>query len=81
MKRRSVAGFIFGLIGSLFCLWWGFTFGLVGDIGQSIVNGVNGSGTWGGTISIIMILGWLAFVGAIVGIIGAAMCFKSARKG
>lgn len=79
--RKSITGFIFGLIGSVFCLWWGFVFGIIGDIGNSIVNSANGSSGWNGTVSVMMILGWLAFIGAIVGIIGAANCFKAARKG
>ena len=34
--RRSVTGFVCGLIGSLFSLWWGFWFGVIGNVGTLI---------------------------------------------
>lgn len=76
--RKSVSAFVFGLIGSIFSLWWGFTFGLIGDVGSSIIGGLGGSS---GTLNTMQILGWLCFVGAIIGIIGASLCFKKARTG
>ena len=70
--KKSVAGFVLGLIGSLFSLLWGFIFGVGGDIGGAA------TGTGANTF---MILGWLCFLGGIAGIIGASFCLKKAQKG
>jgi len=70
--RKSIPAFVFGLIGSIFALWWGFVFGIVGDF----------LGLAGVTDLIVsQILGWICFIGAIIGIIGASTCIKKARKG
>jgi len=77
--RRSITSFICGLIGSLFCLFWGFVAGVVGNVGSIIALGAGAPPT--GTINIVYILGWIAFIGAILGIVGSALCFKKAGKG
>ena len=77
--RRSVTGFVCGLIGSLFSLWWGFWFGVIGNVG-TLISSAAGSGS-DGTITAIYLLGWVCFIGAIFGIVGASNCFKKARAG
>ena len=79
MKRKTLTGFICGLIGSLFSLFWGFWAGIVGNIGTVIAAAADSSAT--GSLNIVNILGWLAFIGGIIGIVGSAMCFKKARTG
>ena len=76
--RKSISGFIFGLIGSLFSLWWGFVFSIMGDAAGAII--AIGTGDPSATF-LIQILGWLCFIGAIVGIIGSSLCLKKAKKG
>ena len=78
MVRKSVTSFVLGLVGSLFSLFWGFVSGVFGGIGGIIAEGV-GSGS--GTMLLINLLGWLAFLGAIVGFVGAGNCFKKAKRG
>ena len=73
--RRSVTAMICGLIGSLYSLWWGFIFGAFGDL----LNLIPTDGAKLGTV--FTILGWLAFIGGIVGIVGASLSLKKARKG
>lgn len=81
-RRKSVAGFICGLIGSLFSLFWGFWFGLIGNIGFGIIGSANGSaGDYVSGFSELYIFGWIAFIGAIVGIVGASVSLKNAKKG
>lgn len=75
-RRKSVTGFICGLIGSLFSLGWGFFFGVIGNAGEAV-----GLDSVAKEVNVFSILGWLAFLGAIVGIVGAAMSLKDARKG
>ncbi len=79
MKRKTLTGFICGLIGSLFSLFWGFWAGIVGNIGTVIAAAADSSAT--GSLNIVNVLGWLAFIGGIIGIVGSAMCFKKARTG
>lgn len=74
--RKSITGLICGLIGSLFSLWWGFTFGFFGNILNIIPS--EEAANLGQTLTI---LGWIAFFGAIVGIVGASLSVKQARKG
>ena len=74
--RRSITAFICGLIGSLFSLFWGFVAGVVGNIG-SIIGPSDGSVS----TNVIYALGWIAFLGAILGIVGSSLCFKMAKKG
>jgi len=77
--RKSVTGFVCGLIGSLFSLWWGFWVGVIGNIG-TLLSSATGSGA-DGTITVLYLLGWVGFIGAIFGIVGASNCFKKARAG
>ena len=74
--RKSVTGLICGLIGSLFSLWWGFTFGFFGNLLNIIP--AEEAASLGQTLTI---LGWIAFFGAIVGIVGASLSVKQARRG
>ena len=69
--RRSITSLICGLIGSLFSLFWGFVCGITGNALSIITAGAN----------VLNILGWVAFLGAIAGIVGASLCVKQARKG
>ncbi len=71
--RKSVTAFIFGLIGGIFCLGWGFFGGVISDIGAS----ASEDSSW----VITQVLGWLEFLGAIGAIVGACQCFKRARIG
>ena len=78
MIRKSVTAFILGLVGSLFSLWWGF----ISGIGGGLVDGIlASSGAAFTEATLINLLGWLAFLGAIVGFVGAANCLKKARRG
>ena len=76
--RRSITAFICGRIGSLFSLFWGFVAGVAGNVGSIIGNATDSGLT---TINVVYVLGWVAFVGGIIGIVGSAFCFKKARKG
>ena len=69
--KRSITSLICGLIGSLFSLFWGFVCGITGNALSIIAAEAN----------VLNILGWLAFLGAIAGIVGASLCVKQARKG
>lgn len=71
--KRSISAFVLGLIGSIFCLYQGFGVALFGDIANSI--------TGEGVATIFVLLGWVCFLGAILGIVGASLCFKKARVG
>lgn len=81
--RKSVPGFVLGLVGFLFCLGWGYIFGIVGDIVGGIAGSTGGeaaeAASW--VANTIVTLGWLCFLGAIAGIVGASLCFKKARIG
>ncbi len=77
--RKSVSAFVFGLIGGLFCVWWGFIFGVLGE-GLSSCELIKDSEA-GGTVTLLLVLGYLAFPGGIVYIIGACQCFSHARRG
>ena len=79
--KRSVTAFICGLIGSLFSLFWGFWCGIVGDAGTAIIGSGSDGGGWTSGVSELLVFGWLAFIGAIIGIVGASYCFKNAKKG
>lgn len=81
--RKSVPGFVLGLIGFLFCLGWGYIFGIVGDIVGGIAGstGSEAADAASGVANTITTLGWLCFLGAIAGIVGASLCFKKARIG
>ena len=77
--RKSVSAFVFGLIGGLFCVMWGFIFGVLGE-------GLSGCDLGSNTeaaemVTLSMILGYFAFIGGIVCIIGASQCFRNARRG
>ena len=71
--RRSVTALICGLIGSLFSLVWGFSFGVGANLFDTITDS--------NSPSVFSILGWIAFLGAILGIIGSALSLKQAKKG
>lgn len=75
--RRSVTSFVCGLIGSLFCLNWGFIMGFFANVAGCVKTNETGSNE----ALLIYFLGWLCFIGAIFGIVGAANCFKKARAG
>lgn len=74
--RKSVTAMICGLIGSLFSLWWGFSFGLFGNM-LNIIPSEEATNI-GSTLTA---LGWISFLGAILGIVGASLSLKQARKG
>ena len=69
--RKSISGFVFGLIASIAFVIWGFLSAVLGDIVSSL----------GGESVLITILSWLCFLGGIAGIIGASFCFKKAKVG
>ncbi len=69
--RRSVTSLICGLIGSLICLAWGF----IGAVAGNIITGVSE----GETGTLFSVLAWFGFFGAIVGIVGSALCVKKAK--
>ena len=69
--RKSISGFVFGLIASIAFVGWGFFYAVLGDIASSL----------GGDGVLILILAWLCFLGGIAGIIGASFCFKKAKVG
>ncbi len=74
--RRSITALICGLIGSIFSLFWGFTFGVFGNmLGIIPTAEAQNIGTT------LAVLGWIAFLGAIVGIVGASLSVKQARRG
>ena len=74
--RKSVTSLICGLIGSLFSLFWGFMFACFGNLLNIIpADEAVSIGT------VLTVLGWLAFFGGIVGIVGSALSVKQARKG
>jgi len=77
--RKSVTAFVFGLIGGLFCIMWGFIFGLGSEVGMTACDSAGVDPTK--DLIVYSILGWLAFIGGIVAIIGASQCFKTARRG
>lgn len=77
--RKSVTSFVCGLIGSLFCLGWGFFAAFIMNIAGAISASIDG--TSDATITLVYVLGWLCFIGAIFGIVGASNCFKKARVG
>jgi len=74
--RRSVTAMICGLIGSLFSLFWGFIFGVGGDLFNIIPTDEASK-----LATTFTVLGWFAFIGGIVGIVGSALSLKKARKG
>lgn len=71
--RKSITGFICGLIGSLFSSFWGFVCGITGS--------AFGLATDAAEVIVFQVLGWVSFLGAILGIVGAALCIKKAKKG
>lgn len=77
--RRSITSLICGLIGSIFSLAWGFIFGIVGEVGTAATSATSSGPD--GTLSLIYVLGWLCFLGAILGIVGASLSVKKARAG
>lgn len=83
VKRKSVTAFVLGLIGSLFCIAWGFFGALLGEALGGIIDAVESatSTSSGVSTSIISVLSWLCFFGGITGIVGASMCFKKAKTG
>lgn len=68
---RSVVGFVLGLLGSLGIL--SISMGSI-FLGSAFLD-------LGGATSILTILSWVAFAGAILGIFGSSLCFKKARAG
>ena len=71
--RKSTTGFVCGLIGSLFSLFWGFICGITGS--------ALGLATDAAEVLVFQLLGWASFLGAILGIVGASLCLKKAKKG
>ena len=71
--RKTTTGFVCGLIGSLFSLFWGFICGITGS--------ALGLATDAAEVLVFQLLGWASFLGAILGIVGASLCLKKARKG
>lgn len=68
--RKSISGFILGLLGAVACLFVSIGFLFVG----AVVDGTD-------TVGLLTIFGWLSFVGSILGIVGCSLCFKKARFG
>lgn len=71
--KKSLPAFIFALIASLYCLFFGFIYAILGDIFTAL------TGT--SEASILVILSWTVMVGSVLGIIGASLCFKHAKTG
>ena len=77
VKRKSVAGFVLGLLGGLASTGYGFLFALIGDLGNSTnLDLIDEKG-----LMIFTILSWALFLGGILSIVGASLCFKKARVG
>ena len=72
MRRKSIVGFILGIIGGV------FTLGLATSLlfATTIVDEVNQV-----TSSNLTLFTWLMFAGAIVTIVGASLCFNKSRIG
>lgn len=72
MRRKSIIGFILGIIGGV------FTLGLATSLlfATTIVDEVNQV-----TSSNLTLFTWLMFAGAIVTIVGASLCFNKSRIG
>lgn len=75
--RKSVSAFVFGLIGSIICLGWGFICGFLGDTASCVASGSSGVPE----LTAILYLGWICFFGSIAGIIGSSYCLRHARRG
>lgn len=70
--RKSITGAVLGLIGGIILTIMGLTF----TLSTSLVLDVVGEG-----LGLVVILSWAMFLGGILGIIGASLCFKKARVG
>lgn len=70
--RKSVPGFVFGLLGGLGLLLISTLSVFLGSLLIDV--GINASNT-------LTILSWVAFGGSIIGLIGTGLCFKKARAG
>ena len=77
IKRKSVAGFVLGLLGGLASTGYGFLFTVIGDFGSL----TDGDLIDEKSLMIFTILSWALFLGGIMSIIGASLCFKKARAG
>lgn len=71
--KKSLPAFIFALIASLYCLFFGFIYAILGDLFTAL------AGT--PQASILVILSWTIMIGSVLGIIGASLCFKHAKIG
>lgn len=78
--RKSIPAFVLGLLSNLFCLVFGFYIALIGDLFGSLGGAISGEGGLG-EAWIIVVLGWVCMIGAIIGIVGCAKCFKKAKIG
>lgn len=72
--RRSVAGFVLGLIGGIGI----FIISIPSIIGSAAVTDI---GLADSETTLFLVLAWLMFVGSILAIVGASLCFKKARIG
>lgn len=75
--RKSIPAFICGLIGSLWTMFWGFWVGIIGEAVGSMFGGADSAPA---VVTVIYILGWLAFIGGIVGIVGCSFALKNTKK-
>lgn len=77
--RRSILALVMGIISSsiefIFSLIMVFILSLVSDIANSLSDNVDIS------LTIVLILGWVMVLGAILAIVGAALCGKRSRLG
>ena len=77
--RRSILALVMGIISSsvefIFSLIMVFILSLVSDIAHGLSDNVDIS------ITIVLILGWVMVLGAILAIVGAALCGKRSRLG
>lgn len=77
VKRKSVAGFVLGLLGGLSSTGYGFLFTIIGDLGESTnLDLIDEKG-----LLIFTVLSWALFLGGVMTIVGASLCFKKARTG
>lgn len=72
--RRSVAGFVLGLIGGIGI----FIISTPSIIGSAAISDLGLADT---ETTLFLVLSWLMFIGSILAIIGASLCFKKARIG
>lgn len=76
MKSKSIAGFVLGLIAGIIFLLASFYLILLFGVIEGIAESFNGT-----TSQVPSFLAWATALGAVMSIIGAALCFKKAKTG